>query len=69
MTSYEFDRFCPAFPPFFQKPIESKPPNILFLIADDWSYPHAGVYGDPIVRTPTFDWLAKEGALFTHARE
>ncbi len=51
----------------FQKPSESKPPNILFLIADDWSYPHAGVYGDPVVRTPTFDWLAEEGALFTHA--
>ncbi|MBN3521642.1 sulfatase [Algoriphagus lutimaris] len=42
-------------------------PNILFLIADDWSFPHAGVYGDPIVRTPTFDRLAKEGALFTNA--
>ena len=45
----------------------SKPPNILFMIADDWSYPHAGVYGDPVVRTPTFDRLAKEGALFTNA--
>lgn len=45
----------------------SKAPNILFLIADDWSYPHAGVYGDPVVRTPTFDKLAKEGALFTNA--
>ncbi|MCH6233881.1 sulfatase [Cognataquiflexum rubidum] len=44
-----------------------KPPNILFLIADDWSYPHAGVYGDRVVRTPTFDRLAKEGALFTNA--
>ncbi|MCH6199122.1 sulfatase [Aquiflexum sp. LQ15W] len=44
-----------------------KPPNILFLIADDWSYPHAGVYGDPVVRTPTFDRLATEGALFTNA--
>jgi len=51
----------------FQKPSENKPPNILFLIADDWSYPHAGVYGDPVVRTPIFDWLAKEGTLFTHA--
>jgi hypothetical protein len=39
-------------------------PNILFLIADDWSYPHAGVYGDPMVLTPTFDKLAQEGALF-----
>lgn len=40
-------------------------PNILFCIADDWSYPHAGIYGDPVVRTPTFDRIAKEGALFT----
>ncbi|MDW8310311.1 MAG: sulfatase [Verrucomicrobiales bacterium] len=42
-------------------------PNILFCIADDWSWPHAGVYGDPVVRTPTFDRLAREGVLFTHA--
>ncbi len=42
-------------------------PNIVFLIADDWSFPHAGVYGDNIVRTPTFDFLAENGALFTNA--
>lgn len=42
-------------------------PNILFLIADDWSYPHAGVYGDAMVRTPTFDWLAENGAVFDNA--
>ena len=42
-------------------------PNILFLIADDWSYPHAGIYGDPVVRTPTFDRIAREGALFERA--
>ncbi|WP_296705314.1 sulfatase [Algoriphagus sp.] len=46
---------------------QEKKPNILFLIADDWSYPHAGVYGDPVVRTPTFDRLAAEGALFANA--
>ncbi|REG85436.1 sulfatase family protein [Algoriphagus antarcticus] len=51
----------------FQGIAQSKQPNILFLIADDWSYPHAGVYGDPVVRTPTFDRLAAEGALFTNA--
>lgn len=52
-----------------QKPenTKAKQPNILFLIADDWSFPHAGVYGDKIVRTPTFDRLAAEGALFTNA--
>jgi arylsulfatase A-like enzyme len=51
----------------FQGTAQTKQPNILFLIADDWSFPHAGVYGDRVVRTPTFDRLAAEGALFTNA--
>lgn len=42
-------------------------PNILFAIADDWGWPHAGAYDDPVVKTPTFDRLAAEGALFQHA--
>jgi len=42
-------------------------PNILFCIADDWSWPHAGVYGDKVVKTPTFDRIAKEGVLFSQA--
>lgn len=42
-------------------------PNILFAIADDWSWPHAGAYGDRVVKTPAFDRVAKEGVLFTHS--
>lgn len=42
-------------------------PNLLLCIADDWAWPHAGAYGDPVVRTPTFDRVAREGVLFTHA--
>lgn len=42
-------------------------PNILFCIADDWGWPHAGAYGDPVVKTPAFDRLAREGVLFDHA--
>lgn len=42
-------------------------PNIFIAMADDWGWPHAGVYGDPVVRTPTFDRLAKEGVLFANA--
>lgn len=42
-------------------------PNILFLIADDWSAPHASILGDQVVKTPTFDRMAKEGVLFDHA--
>ncbi len=42
-------------------------PNILIAVADDWSWPHAGVYRDPVVKTPVFDRIAREGALFVHA--
>jgi N-sulfoglucosamine sulfohydrolase len=42
-------------------------PNILICIADDWSWPHASAYGDPTVRTPAFDRVAREGALFQNA--
>lgn len=42
-------------------------PNILVVIADDWSYPHAGAYGDRVVKTPVFDRVAREGALFRNA--
>lgn len=41
-------------------------PNILLAIADDWGWPHAGVYGDPVVKTETFDRIAKEGVLFAN---
>ena len=48
--------------------VENNPkPNILFAFADDWGWPHAGAYGDPVVKTPNFDRLAREGALFHHA--
>ncbi|MGD9647182.1 MAG: sulfatase [Pirellulales bacterium] len=42
-------------------------PNIVFCIADDWGWPHAGAYGDAAVKTPTFDGLARDGVLFTEA--
>ncbi|MCP5119953.1 MAG: sulfatase [bacterium] len=45
----------------------SPPPNILFAISDDVSWPHASAYGDPVVRTPVFDRVARDGVRFTHA--
>lgn len=42
-------------------------PNILLAIADDWSWPHASACGDPVIATPAFDRVAREGVLFTHA--
>lgn len=41
-------------------------PNILLALADDWAWPHAGVYGDKVVKTPTFDRVAAAGMLFSH---
>jgi N-sulfoglucosamine sulfohydrolase len=48
------------------KPPETRP-NILFCLADDWAWPHAGAYGDQVVKTPNFDRVARKGFLFTHA--
>lgn len=45
----------------------SPPPNIVLAISDDQSFAHTGASGDPVVRTPAFDRIAAEGALFTHA--
>ncbi|MBP7050565.1 MAG: sulfatase [Phycisphaerae bacterium] len=46
---------------------QSHRPNILFCIADDWSWPHASIAGDRVVKTPTFDAVAREGVLFSNA--
>jgi arylsulfatase A-like enzyme len=42
-------------------------PNILICISDDQSYAHTGANGDPVVKTPAFDRIAREGLRFTHA--
>lgn len=44
-----------------------KPPNILFAIADDQSFPHNSAYGEPLFHTPAFEQLTKNGVLFTNA--
>ncbi|TSA29326.1 MAG: hypothetical protein D4R65_15385 [Verrucomicrobiaceae bacterium] len=43
------------------------PPNILFLMADDWGWPHSPLYGDKVVKTPALDQIARDGVLFNHA--
>ena len=49
------------------KSYDSPPPNILFVISDDQSYPHASIYGTKWVKTPGFDRIASQGLLFKHA--
>ena len=46
---------------------KSTGPNILVLMGDDWSWPHAGALGDPVVKTPAFDRIAREGVTFDNA--
>ncbi|ADY53944.1 sulfatase [Pseudopedobacter saltans DSM 12145] len=42
-------------------------PNVLFIIADDLSYPYASAYGNKMISTPGFDYVANKGALFKNA--
>jgi N-sulfoglucosamine sulfohydrolase len=42
-------------------------PNILMILADDWSWPHAGIYGCNWVHTSNMDKLAAEGVVFHNA--
>jgi arylsulfatase A-like enzyme len=44
-----------------------KKPNILVIVADDWSWPHASCLGDKVVKTPNFDKFVKQGMLFKRA--
>jgi len=46
---------------------EQSRPNILLLMSDNHSWNHLGCYGDPVVKTPRIDRIAKEGVKFTHA--
>jgi uncharacterized sulfatase len=45
----------------------SRKMNILFAIADDQSFPHAGIYGQHTFKTPVFDSIASAGLLFMQA--
>jgi arylsulfatase A-like enzyme len=42
-----------------------RPPNIVFILADDLGYGELGSYGQTRIRTPNLDRLAAEGMRFT----
>lgn len=42
-----------------------RPPNIVFILADDFGYGDLGSYGQKIIATPYLDRLAAEGIRFT----
>ncbi len=44
---------------------ETRPPNVVFIIADDLGYSELGCYGQKKIRTPHIDRMAAEGMRFT----
>lgn len=44
-----------------------KRPHVLILMSDEHRADVAGFAGDPIVRTPNLDWLARDGVVFSNA--
>src|SRR5437879_703317 len=46
---------------------DTAPPNILFILSDDHSYPYVGIYGASWMSTPNLDQFAREGMLFERA--
>jgi len=46
--------------------LSAKPPNIVFILADDLGYGELGCYGQEKIKTTNLDRLAREGMRFTH---
>jgi len=42
-----------------------RPPNVVFIVADDLGYGEVGAYGQTKIRTPSMDRMAREGMRFT----
>src|SRR5262249_46791501 len=42
-----------------------KPPNVLIIITDDQGHGDLGVHGNPVIRTPNLDRLARESVRLT----
>lgn len=54
-----------------QEPADARPPNVVFILADDLGFNDISTFGGGVaggaVKTPNIDRLAREGAIFTNA--
>jgi len=54
-------------PPASSAPGSARPPNIVFILADDLGFAELGCYGQKLIKTPHIDRLAAEGIKFRQA--
>lgn len=59
--------FAVLFGTAVQSQAQQRRPNILILYADDWRHDTLSVAGNPVVKTPNLDQLAKQGVRFRRA--
>jgi arylsulfatase A-like enzyme len=51
--------------PLLSQAAGERPPNIIFILADDLGWGDLGCYGNKQIRTPSLDRVARQGTLFT----
>ena len=51
--------------PVSESVADPRPPNIVYILADDLGWSEVGCYGQDKIRTPHIDRLAREGLRFT----
>lgn len=47
--------------------LHAAPTNVVVLYADDWRFDTLSIAGNPVVKTPNIDALARDGFRFTHS--
>ncbi len=52
-------------PPDTAAPVGERPPNLVYVMADDLGWADLGGYGQTLIRTPRLDRMAAEGTRFT----
>src|SRR5881275_90109 len=56
-----------VFPSAIRAAVPDKPPDIVFILADDLGFADLGCYGRDDIATPNIDSLAHDGLLFHNA--
>ena len=56
---------CTSLALSFHAAAAARPPNIIFILADDLGYGDIGAFGQKKIRTPNLDRMAAEGMRFT----